>query len=125
MIYVNYVNANILFKILKEFVLFLFLFKKKTKYSLLKDHLFTTKHIENIRSILSKQMGNVSTIKDENIKKNSINIKLDLDNSPTSVLDKSSKDEQNQIMSYFNLMHLMPMGLFLIFKINKYLFSFI
>ena len=58
-------------------------------------------------------MGSVSTIKDENIKKNSINIKLDLDNSPTSVLDKSSKDEQNQIMSYLNLMHLMPMGLFL------------
>jgi len=76
-----------------------------------RDHLFTTKHIENIRSILSKQIGNVSTIKDENIKKNSINIKLDLENSPTSVLDKSSKDEQNQIMSYLNLMHLMPMGM--------------
>ncbi|CAF1012929.1 unnamed protein product [Adineta steineri] len=77
-----------------------------------RDHLFTTKHIENIRLILTKQMGNVSTIKDDNqIKKNSINMKLDLENCPTSVLDKSSKDEQNQIMSYLNLMHLMPLGM--------------
>ncbi len=109
MINVNYVKQNILYKILKEFVLsfLLFLFLIFSS-SFLKDHLFTTKHIENIRSILSKQIGNVSTMKDDNhIKKNS---KLDLENSPTPVLDKSTKDEQNQIMSYLNLMHLMPLG---------------
>ncbi|CAF1170288.1 unnamed protein product [Adineta ricciae] len=78
-----------------------------------RDHLFTTKHIENIRCILSKQISsNVATIKDDqNYKKNSINVKLDLDNSPTSVLDKSTKDEQNQLMSYLSLMHLMPLGM--------------
>ncbi|CAF2037346.1 unnamed protein product [Rotaria magnacalcarata] len=91
-----------------------------------RDHLFTTKHIENIRSILSKQIGNISTTststttnttttatnKDDFIKKNSINIKLDIENnSNQSVLDKSSKDEQNQLMSYINLMHLMPIGI--------------
>ncbi|UJR29730.1 hypothetical protein I4U23_017278 [Adineta vaga] len=78
-----------------------------------RDHLFTTKHIEHIRCILSKQVSsNVSTIKDDQtMKKNSINIKLELDNSPTSVLDKSTKDEQNQLMSYLNLMHLMPLGM--------------
>ncbi|CAF1220074.1 unnamed protein product [Rotaria sordida] len=85
-----------------------------------RDHLFTSKHIENIRLILSKQIGNVSTstpptpttIKDDFIKKNSINMKIDIDNnSNQSVLDKSSKDEQNQLMSYINLMHLMPIGI--------------
>jgi hypothetical protein len=106
MINVNYVNTNILYKILKEFVSPFLLLPFFILF--LKDHLFTTKHIENIRSILSKQIGNVSTIKDDNhIKKNS---KLDLENSPTPVLDKSTKDEQNQIMSYLNLMHLMPLG---------------
>ncbi|CAF3756008.1 unnamed protein product [Rotaria sp. Silwood1] len=89
-----------------------------------RDHLFTSKHIENIRSILSKQIGNVSTTtptptpttitttKDDLIKKNSINNKIDIENnSNQSVLDKSSKDEQNQLMSYINLMHLMPIGI--------------
>ncbi|CAF1139010.1 unnamed protein product [Adineta ricciae] len=57
-----------------------------------RDHLFTTKHIENIRCILSKQISsNVATIKDDqNYKQNSINVKLDLDNLPTSVSDKST-----------------------------------
>ncbi|UJR30210.1 hypothetical protein I4U23_017748 [Adineta vaga] len=32
-------------------------------------------------------------------------------NSSTSVLDKSTKDEQNQSMSYLNLMYLMPLGM--------------
>ena len=74
----------------------------------------STKHIENIRLIFSKQNANLSTssssstsTRDENnLKKNSINMKLDFDHCPTSVLDKSTKDEQNQMMSYLNLVHL-------------------
>ena len=67
-----------------------------------RDHLFTSKHIDNIRSILSKQQSNNnSTNKDEHsFKKNS---QLDIEHSPTS-----TQDQQNQIMSYLNLMQLMP-----------------
>ena len=119
---VNYVNANTQYKILKEFrfantfdshmtnvhILLCFFF-------IFQDHLFTSKHIENIRSILSKQLPNLptATTKDENLKKNSSELKFDFEpNSTSAVLDKSSKDQENQLMSYLNLMQMMPIGEF-------------
>lgn len=82
------------------------------KYSLQnpqRDHLFTSKHIDNIRAVLLKQNQHLSTTKDDSSKKNSS--KNELDKTPTTVFDKTSNDEQNQLMSYLNLIHFMPLGI--------------
>jgi hypothetical protein len=76
----------------------------------LQDHLFTSKHIDNIRSVLLKQTTHLGTVKDEpGNKKNS---QLDVSVTSTAVLEQVSKDEQTPLMSYFSLMNFMPMGAF-------------
>lgn len=137
MIFVEFVRRNTQFKILNEFVsLFSSMIDRRTSRCSSKDHLFTSKHIDNLRRILFKQpkhyASTASSIKDESnpIKKNSENLldsssvfdKLKKENKSISTSSQSTRkvttttstssttNSSSSFLSYLNLMNLMPMG---------------